>query len=285
MQPRIVRLSRFEKVLRPFGLDAVARSRTYRAVRDPAWTFGSRAHLSRCVLRTLHNSQAGESGFIIGTGPSLRETDFDKVKGRPTIGLNRLYLGFQQLGLVPDFLVCVNPKMLEKSATTMESLPCQLVTCWSARDLFPRKSNAVFLRTLDARDFRTQLMDAAATGGTVTYVAMQLAYWLGWSKVTLLGIDHHYGLEQHESTLSPHATVRRQDVDTNHFTSSYFEKGDLWQLPDLRQSEEAYQNARQAFEAAGREIEDGTVGGRLSVFEKSSLYAKPAEQIASQLAR
>ncbi|MCI4645887.1 MAG: DUF115 domain-containing protein [Hyphomonadaceae bacterium] len=263
-------MSRLERLLSPVGLGGIARSHTYRALRDPSWTFSPRALASRRTLRDLHNSQAGAHGFIIGTGPSLKGTDFSQVRGHPCIGLNRLFLGFEDFGITPDFLACVNPAMIEQSAEHLGKLPCTLVTSWAARAPLGGADNALFLRTLDARDFRTCIMDAVATGGTVTYVAMQFAYWLGWSKVTLLGIDHSYDYETHEARLSPHTPVQRRADDTNHFTSDYFPKGDVWQLPDLKQSEEAYHNARKAYEAAGRQIVDGTVGGQLTVFPKRS---------------
>lgn len=261
-------------MLHPIGLGGLARSRTYRILRDPSWTFDPRARQSRDALRALHNSQAGAHGFIIGTGPSLLQTDFEAVRGHPTIGLNRLYLGFDTFGVKTDFLACVNLRMLEKAAPELARAGPRLVSTWAARHLFPADCDMIYLRTLDSRRFHANLMDAVATGGTVTYVAMQFAYWLGWSKLTLLGIDHFYGLERQELRLGPHATVRRTGEDANHFTSSYVGKGDIWQLPDLQQSEEAYSNARQAFEAAGRRVEDATVDGKLQVFPKLDTFRR-----------
>ena len=56
--------------------------------------------------------------------------------------------------------------------------------------------------------------------------------------------------------------------DPNHFDPSYFGKGFRWQLPDLETSEIAYEMARRAYVAAGREVLDATVGGQLQIFPK-----------------
>ena len=56
--------------------------------------------------------------------------------------------------------------------------------------------------------------------------------------------------------------------DPNHVDARYFGKGFRWQLPDLASSETGYRMARQAYESAGREILDATVGGKLQIFPK-----------------
>ena len=101
-------------------------------------------------------------------------------------------------------------------------------------------------------------------GATVTYVAMQVAYYFGCSKVILIGVDHSFS-----TTGNPHTVVTSDGDDINHFDPNYFGKGFRWQLPDLETSEIAYRLARAEFEAAGREVVDATIGGKLDVFRKA----------------
>jgi hypothetical protein len=63
-------------------------------------------------------------------------------------------------------------------------------------------------------------------------------------------------------------TVTSQGDDPNHFVPNYFGKGVKWQLPDLDTSEIGYGLARTAYEHAGRQVLDATVGGRLTIFPK-----------------
>jgi tetratricopeptide (TPR) repeat protein len=102
-------------------------------------------------------------------------------------------------------------------------------------------------------------------GATVTYVAMQLAYYMGFSEVVLIGMDHHFVTQG-----TPHKTVVSDGDDSNHFDSSYFGKGLKWQLPDLEGSEKSYRVAKQVFEESGRRIIDATVNGRCQVFSKQN---------------
>ncbi|HTX92070.1 MAG TPA: hypothetical protein VMC09_12725, partial [Anaerolineales bacterium] len=101
-------------------------------------------------------------------------------------------------------------------------------------------------------------------GGTVTFAALQLAYYMGFETVILIGVDHNF-----VDRGTPNTTVlRTSDRDENHFHPDYFPAGSKWQLPDLRRSEIAYEIARQAYERSGRQILDATVDGHCQVFEK-----------------
>lgn len=97
----------------------------------------------------------------------------------------------------------------------------------------------------------------------MTYVAMQIAYYLGFHIVILIGVDHTF-----EAKGEPHTTVVSAGDDRDHFSLNYFGKGFRWQLPDLETSEVAYRLARSQFEHSGRRIVDATVGGKLDVFPK-----------------
>jgi hypothetical protein len=100
-------------------------------------------------------------------------------------------------------------------------------------------------------------------GSTVTFVALQIAFHLGFQDVILVGVDHSF-----TSQGEPNAAVVSDGADLNHFSPAYFGKGFRWQLPDLAASERAYRLAHRAYESAGRRVMDATIGGKLEVFPK-----------------
>jgi hypothetical protein len=111
--------------------------------------------------------------------------------------------------------------------------------------------------------FYTDVTNGVWAGATVTYVAMQLAYHMGFETVVLIGVDHSFATKGR-----PHAVVVSEGDDPNHFDPKYFGKGFRWQLPDLETSEVAYRMAKAQFERDGRRIVDATIGGKLQVFPK-----------------
>lgn len=207
----------------------------------------------------------GQRCFILGNGPSLRSTDLTKLRNEFTFGLNRIYLLFPQLGFPTSCLVSVNDLVLEQSYEEMRVLAIPKFVTWRARRWVRNDPQAIYLDT----DFTGEEVfgqDASARlfeGYTVTYVALQLAFYMGFSEVILVGVDHNF------ITPGPaNQAIVSEGDDPNHFAPDYFGKGYKWQLPDLEGSERAYRMAKLAFETAGRTIVDATVGGKLAVFPK-----------------
>ncbi len=196
---------------------------------------------------------------------SLRQTDLTRLQGEITFGLNRIYLLFPELGFPTTFLVSVNELVLEQCAAEIKSLPLPKFLTWRARRWFADDPRAIFVDSdfTGAENFSPEATGRLFEGFTVTYVALQLAFFMGFSEVILVGVDHNF------VTRGPaNATVTSSGDDPNHFAPNYFGRGFRWQLPDLEGSERAYCLARSAYQQAGRKVLDATVGGKLNVFPK-----------------
>jgi hypothetical protein len=219
-------------------------------------------------LRRLEGSAQGRRCVIIGNGPSLNQMDLSSLKGVDTFGLNRGYLLFQRIGAPTTYLVSVNEFVIEQSGAEMLAAPSQKFFSWRHRRHVPGdRRDVVFLRSVSRPGFSTDLVGGLWEGATVTFVALQLAYHLGYRHVTLIGVDHSF------VTPGPaHQLVTSTGPDPNHFDPSYFGAGYRWQLPDLQTSEVAYRMAKAAYEAAGGSILDATAGGKLTVFPKADLH-------------
>ena len=216
-------------------------------------------------LETWRNKFAGERCFVVGNGPSLRKTDLSKLAGEFTIGMNRIYLAFDDYQFRSSCLVSVNDLVLEQCHAEMQTQDITKFISWRARKYFKAGPETLFLDTdyTLPEDFNGDATGRLFEGFTVTYVSLQLAYFLGFSKAILIGVDHNFTTKGPANTV-----VTSQGEDPNHFASNYFGKGFRWQLPDLAGSERAYRMARKAFRADGRQILDATVGGKLDIFPK-----------------
>ncbi len=216
------------------------------------------SHLDR--YREMHR---GQRCFIIGNGPSLRKTDLSLLKNEVTFGMNRIYLLPENLSHIPTYYVAVNSLVIEQCASDIERLECPVFLNWRNRCGIRFGSNVNFLHEVNYPCFSPDVRTGVWTGATVTYVAIQLAYYMGFREVYLLGVDHFFQTQgkAHEVVVSP-------GKDPNHFDDNYFGKGFRWQLPDLATSELAYKMALQKYGTAGRSILDATIGGKLHVFPK-----------------
>lgn len=243
----------------------IRRSRTlnrqaqYRA--RPSWA------RHRSAMRQFAGRHEGQVGAIIGNGPSLRETPLDLLADIPVFSLNRLYLMFDELGFRPTYHVAVNRYVVEQCTDELRQIGIPLFTTIQNLRHFGQRTEGIhaFPAIMGPR-FDPNPLSGLWQGSTVTFVAMQLAFYMGFRKLVLVGVDHNF------DTKGPaNQVVESTGADSNHFHPDYFGKGFKWQLPNLELSEVGYALARSHFQYDNREIVDCTVGGKLNVFRKSSL--------------
>jgi hypothetical protein len=243
---------------------ALGRAAKYPAAMLHPWR---RQSIQRLVA--LKGQYRGERCFIIGNGPSLKNTDVSILNGEFTFGMNRIYLAFEEWGFQTSFLVSINDLVIEQCMNDFLALKMPRFFSWHSRKFFPpdtyeRESAPTFLfTTYTGPKFATDVTGRLWEGATVTFACLQLAFHMGFEKVILIGVDHSFAAKG-----KPNTTVVSQGDDLSHFDPKYFGKGFRWQLPDLDTSEQGYWLARQAYEAAGREVVDATIGGQLRVFPK-----------------
>jgi hypothetical protein len=215
-------------------------------------------------MRKYKDFHRGQRCFIIGNGPSLRTMDLTPLASEFTFGLNRIYLMFEKLGFATSYYVIINKLVVQQCADEiLTKVPSPKFVSYDARHWIKSVPDLMFLYCREGPRFYEDITHGVWQGATVTYIAMQLAYYMGFQKVILIGVDHNY-----KEKGRPNETVVSQGEDPNHFDPGYFGKGFKWQLPDLATSEVAYRMAKTQYEGAGREIVDATAGGKLDVFTK-----------------
>ena len=215
-------------------------------------------------IRKFHNIHSGERCFIIGNGPSLKDTDLMLLKNEFTFGMNRLYLAFPEMGFSTTYYVSMNDLVVEQCAGDIARLGIPKFLSWRARRwITPDEHTQFIYSTYTGAKFSKNLTRRVWESATVTYVSLQLAYYMGFSTVILIGVDHNFVTQG-----TPNTTITSQGDDPNHFSPGYFGKGFRWQLPDLETSEIGYSMAREAFEADNRQVLDATVNGKLMIFPK-----------------
>jgi hypothetical protein len=191
-------------------------------------------------IKKFRNKYQGERCFVIGNGPSLQKTDMTKLRNEYTFGLNRIYLMFEELGFSTSFFVSINDLVIEQSSSEIQVLKIPRFVSWRSRKWLMPQDDLFFLySTYTGPKFAKNAASRLWEGATVTYVALQLAYYFGFSEVILIGVDHSFTTKG-----KPNTTITSEGDDPNHFNPNYFGKGFRWQLPDLETSEIAYKSFR-----------------------------------------
>jgi hypothetical protein len=233
------------------------------------WDFKRKARASNKYFKSIKNKYIGRKAVILCNGPSLNGVDFDLLSKSDvfTIGLNKINLLFDKTSFRPDMIVSINKLVIEQNKDFFNSTNIDIVLDSSMSELFKPKSNINYIYSLPYQlKFSGDMTGAVCQGYTVTYVALQLAFHLGFSEVTLVGCDHHFVTKG-----SPNVKVKSGEEDLNHFSKDYFSKGMEWQLPDLLGSEIHYKLANEFYKASGRKLYNSTEGGELEIFERITL--------------
>jgi len=206
----------------------------------------------------------GQRCVIIGNGPSLNDMDLSFLKDEITFGTNRIYLGFERFGFTPDYYLSINPLVIEQSTEEILEVPApKFLSLHGIKHIPEDREDVMYLQSVDSPIFSRDPCSGIWEGYTVTYASLQLAFYMGFSEVYLIGCDHSF------ATSGPaNAEVTSEGKDPNHFDSSYFGKGTRWHLPDLVNSEMAYGLARLVYEGDGRRVFDATLNGKLTIFPK-----------------
>lgn len=204
--------------------------------------------------------------MIMGNGPSMRGFDVGRLANVPTFCLNRGYLLWEATQLNPTYYVAVNDLVIEQFRDEMVRLPCPLFLPWIYRHGFEGAEQAVFFELRPFSTFFPNALRGVAPGATVTLVALQLAFHMGFTEVVLVGVDHRF-----QAQGEPHSRVVQQGEDSDHFDPEYFGEGTMWNLPDLAASERGYAVLRMRYEAAGRRIVNASSTTELTVFQRGSL--------------
>ncbi|MBW4464198.1 MAG: tetratricopeptide repeat protein [Pegethrix bostrychoides GSE-TBD4-15B] len=220
---------------------------------------------SKYRLQAFKDKHRGERCVIIGNGPSLNKMDLSFLKREISIGMNKIYLGFEKLGCIPNYYASVNRLVLEQSSQEILNIPSTKFVSNKGAHYLPDREDLLFIQTYpyDGDFFSTDPANGLKEGNTVTYFAMQLAYYMGFETVVLIGVDHYFATKG-----KPHKEVTSQGDDPNHFHPGYFGKGVKWHLPDLEGSEQFYRIANAYFKADGRQIIDATFEGHCTIFPK-----------------
>ena len=220
------------------------------------------------------NLHKGKRCFIIGNGPSLKPEDLDLLNNEITFGTNRIYGIYGKTKWRPTYY-CIQDFML------INDLISDIIvkTKESKIRFFPinnyRKHYKILNRQknikyfyLNIKGFNPQLprfsediSKEVFEGQTITYTALQIAIYMGFKEIYLLGIDHSYSIVENKN-----------GIIENKNTSDYFSgaptEGVTKRPYNIDNTTLAYLSARNYAEKNGVKIYNTTRGGKLDIFER-----------------
>lgn len=219
-------------------------------------------------LKKYNNIHRGERCFIVATGPSLTIADLDRLKDECTFSMNSIYVSYEKTTWRPDYYVIQDPFVYEKIYSQLQSSDYDAMFVGTfAADRFPLLAgNNVNVFPLDLlwqqfpnmpyhTKFSSNIYSRVYSGYNVAYSALQIAVYMGFSEIYLLGADCDYLQDK-----------KYFAEDKNRGEERYFTKKFYASNTDKFLC--AYEVAKQYAEQNNIKIYNATRGGKLEVFPR-----------------
>ena len=235
------------------------------------WLLGYRRKSNK-IISSLKNKYYGQRCFIIGNGPSLTKQDLELLSNEITFASNRIFRMFEQTSWRPTYYAVFDDGIAaaEDLALNVNNMTCEAKFVREQGWCFNRKINdACYIHSwasrklLEAPQFSQQLTKGIYTIATVTYSLIQIARYMGFSEIYLIGVDHKYRNEQKKD-----GTIIQNNIKSYFGKEGSHEKSVVaasWEM------EEAYKFAEQYSRKNGFRVYNATRGGYLEVFERVNL--------------
>lgn len=241
---------------------------------------------SKSQIATLKNKFSGKRCFIVGNGPSLNELDLNLLKDEYSFAVNSIYYKTREMGYKPTFYAVEDPHVINDNINEINGYECDYMFFPSKfKSKFKKGKNRYFMNLdysffndvspyFEKPRFSQDCSDEIFCGQSVTIVNLQLAYYLGFTEVYLIGMDFSYNIP--DTAKVDGNVIESTEDDVNHFHPEYFGKGKKWHDPKLHNVLKSYKMAKLMYEIDGRKIINATKGGKLEVFDRvdyNSLFA------------
>lgn len=226
------------------------------------------------ALKKFHNAHQGQRCFIVANGPSLRPEDLDLLheRGEVTFGMNRIYKLFDQTVWRPTYYVCEDELICQNQqpeinaiAAREKFIPIEL-NWYHGVDIKNARYFHINYREEDRYPygFSTDIAHQIDCRGTVTCTCMQIAAYMGFSEIYLLGVDHNY-----QKIIDINGNVIEDTSVKDYFCEGYDADIKDVVVHDMGNNTRAYMDAKAYCDAAGRAtIYNATRGGKLEVFRR-----------------
>lgn len=222
-------------------------------------------------IKKFKDIHKGETCFVIGNGPSMRYEDLDTIHklNIRSFACNKIFLAFKDTVWRPDYFFASDSKILKENKFDNIDIPKENM-------FFPRqfkkelKYGNFYERFkhnwLECGDFSTDVHRGVYGCETIIVEALQFAYYMGFVKVYIIGVDFSYNMK---SVNKENLTF--ENGEGNYFIKGYAKEGEILNLGNQKANILGFQAARETFEKNEREIYNATRGGKLEVFIRKDL--------------
>lgn len=232
------------------------------------------------TLRHFKDKHKGERLFVVGNGPSLNRTNLNLMRGFQSIAMNRISLIYPRTSWRPTYYLFCSSNVrderwgedwIESVNAAIDEQPVSAFIWERFADVVKARDKITEIRSMSEMEigtcgtFSRNADQHISKTGTTMNAAFQLAYYMGFSQIIILGADLNW------------VTGGDKGDDHNHFDSNY-----RAQIPDgLRERirmRRTHEVAKSVFNAAGIEVINATPETFLDIYPMADLKEIAGDQ-------
>lgn len=228
-------------------------------------------------IKSYKDKYKNKRCFILGNGPSLTPEDLTKLheNGEITFATNRIYNIFDKTEWRPTYYCCEDPLIIKDKQeeinnikTKEKFIPINLK--WYHNVNVDKACYFFMNYNKDKEDkysFSTDISKQINCRGTVTFTCMQIAAYMGFSEIYLIGVDHNY-----QKIIDDKGEVVVDNSVKDYFCKGYDEDIKDEVVHNMGNNTRAYIDAKHYCDETNKtKIYNATRGGKLEVFERIDL--------------
>lgn len=229
-------------------------------------------------IKQLKNCHKGERIFIIGNGPSLRYEDLELLQQQNeiTMGVNGIFYILDKVTWRPSYYVAMDYEVIKiyEEYCLPRNFLTESIKIFSDNCLIFQENNYqegyyYFKQEqlLNEIKFSSNCEKGVYTAGTVIYSCLQLAIYMGFEEIYLLGCDFSYSnnKEVNYHCYKEGYSIYKKELITEQKLK--FTNADLMVFP-YEKAKKGNEKAKEYAKKNGIKIKNATRGGKLEVFER-----------------
>lgn len=221
-------------------------------------------------IKSLKGIGTNKRCFIVGNGPSLTVDQLEVIKTEDSFGANRIYKMFSLTDWRPKYYVIQDKYDMTKGVYEKLAVDYLFVSDFYWREHGMSNPNAVCyhikrtLRQTKDLPFSEDASEYIQAASTVTYSMIQLAAYIGYDEIYLIGMDHTYANVTND---------KGEIIQRNHVKNHAFEDEKPNEVvANISYMEDAYRRARKYCDEHNIKIRNATIGGHLEIFERTDFW-------------
>ena len=238
-------------------------------------------------LNVFKDKHEDRRGFVIGNGPSLKIDDLEKLRDEITFGCNGVYALYDHTKWRPTYYVTQDATSIKalkredvrQKVRESEAIFTNLFSYYYINDYGDKLDNVYFYKNKQGVDeirlranFSDDISQLIYNAGTISYVMLQLAIYMGIKEIYLLGIDFSFSADKKlNGEIVKQDVIDHNEIIEKEEAKNYSLHKKLFNAKYMANTEYqlmGYQAAKRYADAHGIKIYNATRGGKLEVFPR-----------------